>query len=120
MKILVVDDSKAMRNIVMRTLRQAGYDGHELVEAANGVEALAAWKAGRPDLVLSDWNMPEMNGIELLRALKSENVAVQFGFITSEGTADMQGMAKDAGALFLITKPFTVETFQVALRPVLS
>jgi two-component system chemotaxis response regulator CheY len=91
-----------------------------VTEAANGAEALKAIKGDKPDLVLSDWNMPEMNGIELLRALKSENVAVQFGFITSEGTADMQGMAKDAGALFLITKPFTVETFQVALRPVLS
>ncbi|MFO0630541.1 MAG: response regulator [Polyangiales bacterium] len=120
MKILVVDDSKAMRSIVMRTLRQAGFGNHDMTEAANGAEALKAIKSDKPDLVLSDWNMPEMNGIELLRALKSENVAVQFGFITSEGTADMQGMAKDAGALFLITKPFTVETFQVALRPVLS
>lgn len=118
MKILVVDDSKAMRNIVMRTLRQAGYDGHELVEAANGVEALAAYRAGKPDLVLSDWNMPEMNGIELLRALKGEAANLQFGFVTSEGTPEMQRIAAETGALFLLTKPFTVESMQAAMKKV--
>jgi two-component system chemotaxis response regulator CheY len=120
MKILVVDDSKAMRSIVMRTLRQAGYGGHTMAEACNGAEALTSIKGDAPDLVLSDWNMPEMNGIELLRALRSEGNGVRFGFITSEGTEDMTTTAKAAGAMFVIVKPFTVESFQAVLAPVLS
>ena len=71
MKILVADDSRVMRQIVIRTLRQAGYDGHTVVEAQDGRDALEKVAAEQPDLVLSDWNMPEMNGIDCLRALRS-------------------------------------------------
>jgi len=112
MRVLIVDDSKAMRMIVMRTLRQAGLADLATEEAANGVEAITAIRANCPDLVLSDWNMPEMNGIDLLKALRGENNQVKFGFVTSEGTADMRQLAKDSGALFLIAKPFTSETFK--------
>jgi two-component system, chemotaxis family, chemotaxis protein CheY len=109
MNVLIVDDSKAMRMIVSRTLRQAGYADGTLREAADGAEALAAIKAERPDLVLSDWNMPEMNGIELLKALRAEEIDVRFGFITSESTTEMREQAIQAGAEFLIAKPFTAE-----------
>lgn len=118
MRVLVVDDSKAMRMIVARTLRQAGYDSLTLAEACNGAEALATIRAEPPDLVLCDWNMPEMSGIELLTALSSEGNRVKFGFVTSEGTEEMRSRAKEAGALFLIAKPFTVEAFQEALKAV--
>ena len=67
MKILIADDSKAMRMIVIRTMRQAGLEGHEIIEAENGKEALDLTRAKSPDLILSDWNMPEMSGIEFLR-----------------------------------------------------
>lgn len=120
MRILVVDDSKAMRMIVARTLRQAGYDGHQLEEASNGAEALATIRSSPPDLVLCDWNMPEMSGIELLSTLTAEGRQLQFGFVTSEGTDEMRVRAKEAGALFLIAKPFTVEAFQEALRAVVQ
>lgn len=120
MKILIIDDSKAMRLIVRRTLRQAGFDGHEIDEAENGVEALARIADQRPDLVLSDWNMPQMNGIDLLRALRAQGDLVRFGFVTSEGTDEMREQASDAGAAFLITKPFTDESFRLALSPVLA
>lgn len=120
MKILIVDDSKAMRMIVTRTLRQAGYGGGTLQEAATGVEALAAIRASPPDLVLSDWNMPEMTGIELLGAINAEGLKVKLGFVTSEGSAEMRARATEAGALFLIVKPFTTESFQEALRPVIG
>lgn len=120
MKILIADDSRVMRQIVSRTLRQAGFEGHELVEAADGQQAYDAAKSHRPDLVLSDWNMPEMNGVEVLRALRAEGVQVPFGFVTSEGTAEMRQTALTAGALFLITKPFTAETFRDALNPILG
>jgi len=119
-KILIVDDSKAMRLIVRRTLRQAGFGSYEVEEAGNGVEALAAIESAPPALVISDWNMPEMTGIELLTKLRERGNAVRFGFVTTEGTADMRARASAAGALFLIAKPFTPESFQQELQPHLS
>jgi CheY-like chemotaxis protein len=71
MKILIVDDSKAMRMIVTRTLRQAGHGDHTFVEAVDGADGLAKVASESPDLVLSDWNMPEVTGIEFLRALRA-------------------------------------------------
>lgn len=112
MKIMIVDDSSAMRMIVKKTLRQAGFDGHELTEADDGAKALAAIKASVPDLVLSDWNMPNMTGLELLEALKSNGLKVTFGFVTTEATPDMRTRAIGAGAKFLISKPFTPESFK--------
>ena len=120
MKVLIVDDSRAMRMIVKRTLRQAGYDRLTLAEAADGREAFETIKVDRPDLVLSDWNMPTMSGLDLLRTLRRAGDEVPFGFVTSEGSEDMRLMAHKAGALFLIAKPFTEETFRDALRPVLG
>ena len=120
MKILIVDDSKTMRMIVKRTLRQAGFGDHEVAEASNGTEALAAIQASKPDVVLSDWNMPEMNGIELLENIKSKGIELRFGFVTSEGTPEMKKRALDAGAEFLISKPFTAEVFQEQLGQVIK
>ena len=120
MRVLVVDDSKAMRMIVIRTLRQAGFGGHDIVEATNGAEALVAFEKEGFDVILSDWNMPTMSGIELLHALKAKGSDVSFGFVTSEGTGPMRQQATDAGAKFLIAKPFTVESFELALRGVLK
>ena len=119
MKVLIVDDSRAMRLIVKRTLREAGFGGHEIEEAIHGAGALQKIRAAPPHLVLSDWNMPTMGGIELLQALKGDNIAVHFGFVTSEGTEEIRTQAEASGALFLITKPFTPESFQDALQPYL-
>ncbi|WP_448615016.1 response regulator [Modestobacter sp. URMC 112] len=120
MKILVTDDSRVMRQIVIRTLRQAGYDDHEIIQAEDGREALQMVGSEKPDLVLSDWNMPEMTGIECLQALRASGSQVPFGFVTSEGSPEMREKAADAGALFLIAKPFTEETFRDALDGVLA
>ena len=119
MRILVVDDSKAMRMIVRRTLRMAGFH-HEVREASSGVEALQALQAEPIDLVLSDWNMPEMNGLQLLEKLRTEGSKVKFGFVTSESSVDMRTAAGNAGALFTITKPFTPEGFRTVLEPFLG
>jgi two-component system chemotaxis response regulator CheY len=115
MRILIVDDSRAMRMIITRTLRQAGFEGHDLVEACNGVEALKVIQEATPDLVLADWNMPEMSGIDLLNELKKANIEVAFGFVTSEATQEMQDLAAEAGAQFFVTKPFTADTLRKAL-----
>ena len=120
MKVLIVDDSASMRMIVRRTLRQAGFEGLSISEASDGVQALAQIQKDAPELVLSDWNMPNMTGLELLRALRAEKVPVKFGFVTTEGSAEMRALAKQNGAQFLIAKPFTPESFERALRPVIG
>ena len=119
MQIVVVDDSKAMRSIVMRAVRQAGY-GATFLEAGNGTEALATIRANQPNLVLCDWNMPEMTGIELLKKLREEGNQVRVGFVTSESDAATRDVAFQAGASFLITKPFTPDALKAALGPVLG
>ncbi len=120
MKILIADDSKAMRMIVIRTMRQAGLEGHTLLEAENGREAFEMAKAEEPDLILSDWNMPEMTGIEFLRALRGSGSTTPFCFVTSEGSEEMRTAAEQAGALGLIAKPFTPEAFASTLSQVVS
>lgn len=116
MDILIVDDSRAMRMIVKKTLRDAGFEGHEYHEAEDGAQGLERVKELSPDLILSDWNMPNMNGIDFLRALKEEGISTSFGFITTEATTEMRDMATEAGANFLISKPFTVESFEDTLK----
>jgi two-component system chemotaxis response regulator CheY len=118
MKILVTDDSKAMRMIVIRTLRQAGFAGHDIIEAENGQQGLTLTRSEAPDLILSDWNMPEMNGIDFLRALRGSGDATPFCFVTSEGSDEMREAAAQAGAMGLIAKPFTAEVFADALSAV--
>ena len=120
MKILVADDSRVMRQIVIRTLRQAGYDDHDIVEAEDGADALAKVTSENPDLVLSDWNMPEMTGIEVLRKLRAAGNDVKFGFVTSECTPEMQQAAEAAGSAFFIVKPFTAERFDEVFSPILG
>ena len=68
-----------------------------------------------PDLLLSDWNMPNTNGIELLEKITSAGINLKFGFVTSECTPEMRSRAAEAGAKFLIAKPFTATDFQDVL-----
>src|SRR5258708_12177747 len=117
MKIMIVDDSTAMRMDVKKTLGLAGFEGHDITEADDGAKALAAIKASKPDLVLSDWNMPNMTGLQLLEALVSGGVKVTFGFVTTEATPDMRAKAIGAGAKFLISKPLTPQSFTHHLPP---
>lgn len=120
MKILIVDDSRAMRMIVKRTLRQAGFGDHEVDEAEDGKEALTMLQNSTYGLLLTDWNMPNMTGIELAEHLKANGPKIKFGFVTTEGTPEMRARATDAGALFLIAKPFTADDFKAAIDPVIK
>jgi two-component system chemotaxis response regulator CheY len=119
MLLVIADDSSVMRRIVSRTLRQVGLSNLEILEADNGAALVDLVLANQPDLVLSDWNMPEMSGIELLKALRAAGNPVRFGFVTSESTPAMRNTADENGAMFLIGKPFTAETFSTALADVL-
>lgn len=118
MRILIVDDSKAMRMIVGRELRSAGFTDLQIAEAANGADALATLKNFDPELILSDWNMPGMTGLDLLKALRAEGCAVPFGFITTEASAEMRSAAAEAGACSFVTKPFTANDLRDALADI--
>lgn len=120
MKILIVDDSKAMRMIVRRSLTQAGFTNVQTIEANNGAEALQVIAEQSPDLVLSDWNMPEMKGIDLLKTLRSAGQNVRLGFITSESSPEIHQQAVDSGAAFVIVKPFTPAAIEHALKPLMA
>ena len=120
MNILVVDDSLAMRMIVIKTLREAGYDGHDIEQAEDGLKALDKIKSNEPDVILCDWNMPNMTGPELLAALNDEGIKPKFGFVTTEGTDSMREKAEELGARFLIAKPFTADSFKAELDKYLN
>jgi two-component system, chemotaxis family, chemotaxis protein CheY len=107
-KALVVDDSRAVRIVLGKILRELGY---EVREAANGVEALAIMRAEKTgvQLILVDWNMPEMNGLDLLKRLRQdpELASVVVIMVTTETEQDHMVAALEAGANEYVMKPFT-------------
>jgi len=105
-----------MRDLVRRAVAASESGDHEFLEAANGVEALKKVLTDNPDLVISDWYMPEMSGLALLRAIRANGSEVKFGVITADSSAEVQATATDAGADFVIRKPFTAEKFNEALE----
>ena len=117
MKVLVVDDSKAMRVLVKQAILQTGVTDLRVEEAENGSDALAKLAAVEPDIILSDWRMPEMSGVDLLRELRARGSAVTFGFVVPETPSEqMRETAFQAGAQFMIAKPFSVQRFRDVLR----
>lgn len=110
MNVLLVDDNRAMRLTVRRTLLATGVSDVHVDEAENGSDALAKLATAEPDLILSDWSMPEMGGVDLLRELRSRGCNVPFGFVTSEpATAQMRERALEVGAQFMMSKPLSVQ-----------
>jgi two-component system chemotaxis response regulator CheY len=119
--VLIVDDSNTMRKIVSRALRQAGIDFSEILEAGDGQEALDVLAKNKVDVVLSDINMPNMTGLEFLKA-KSENDAIKnipVVMISTETGADIIDQAKALGAKGAVKKPFTPELINDTLGPLL-
>ncbi len=117
MKILVVDDSLIMRRIVIEFISELGLrePNHSVSQAEDGKIALEMIREHVPDLVICDWYMPKMLGIELLHALNEEKVKLKFIFATTEGHPTYVLEGKKAGALYHITKPFTLDKFKRAL-----
>lgn len=116
-RILIIDDSSTMRKIVSRSLRQAGLDFDEILEASDGQEALNLLENEKVDLILSDINMPNMDGIEFLRQKKELDAIkdIPVVMITTEGGADIIGEAKSLGAAGSIKKPFKPDTINEVL-----
>ena len=116
-KALVVDDSRTIRIIVGRTLKELGY---EVCEAGNGKEALKVMAAEKAtvNLVLADWNMPEMNGLELLKQLRldPELASLKIIMVTTENELDHMVWALEAGANEYVMKPFTKDILREKLE----
>jgi len=108
MKILLVDDSRTIRNIQKNTLTTLGHD--DVLEAADGLEALAALGKTRPDLMLVDWNMPNMDGITLIRKVRETDKALPIIMVTTEAEKTRILEAVKAGVNNYVVKPFTAET----------
>jgi len=108
-KILVVDDFATMRKVVRNLLKQAGYEN--IVEAEDGVTALRVLKSQKVDFIISDWNMPNMTGIELLKAVRADDDMAKMPFlmVTAEALQDNVIAAVKAGVSNYIVKPFTSE-----------
>jgi len=106
-RALVIDDSRAMRTILGKMLRSIGF---EVIEASDGREGLSQLEcAGKVDLALVDWNMPNMNGFEFVQAVRAEPIwdAIQLMMVTTETETDQVVKALEAGANEYVMKPFT-------------
>lgn len=120
LKVLVVDDMSTMRRIVKNVLKQIGFS--DLTEAENGQDALTKLKGGGFGLVVSDWNMPVMLGIDLLRALRAdpELKNLPFLMVTAEAQKENIIEAVQAGVSNYVVKPFTAEALQGKLEKIFA
>jgi two-component system chemotaxis response regulator CheY len=118
-RILAVDDSPSVRQMVKLTLSGAGYD---IVEAGDGAEGLSKARANVLDMVVTDLNMPVMNGLGLIRELRKLPAyrGVPILFLTTESDPEMKQQAKAAGATGWITKPFQQDQLVAVVRKVLG
>ncbi|HCH25235.1 MAG TPA: response regulator [Oceanospirillaceae bacterium] len=118
-KILAVDDSASMRQMVVFTLQSAGY---EVVEASDGLLALDAAKSGSFDLVLSDVNMPNMDGIALVRELRQLDAYkyTPILMLTTETAGDKKMAGKSAGATGWVVKPFNPDKLLATIKKVIG
>ena len=112
--ILIIDDSLPMRSVIKRTLKAAGYGNSELIEAANGKEALELMKNNWIDIVLTDYNMPVMDGLEFIKTIKKDDLSkdIPVVVISTEGNESKIEEFMDCGAVGYITKPFTAEAIR--------
>lgn len=120
LKVLVVDDMSTMRRIIKNVLKQIGFS--DLVEAENGQDALTKLKAGDIGFIVSDWNMPVMQGIDLLRAVRAdaELKHLPFLMVTAEAQKDNIIQAVQAGVSNYVVKPFTAEALQAKLEKIFA
>lgn len=118
MKILVVDDMVTMRRIVKNVLKQLGFSNID--EAENGQDGLQKLRAGQYNFVVSDWNMPVMTGIDMLRAIRADEKlkAIPVLMVTAEAQQSNLVEAVQAGVSNYIVKPFTAETMQEKLAKI--
>jgi two-component system, chemotaxis family, chemotaxis protein CheY len=118
MKILVVDDFSTMRRIVKNVLKQLGYDNVE--EAEDGNQALSKLKAGGFGFMVSDWNMPNMDGLDLLKSIRADAALKDLPIlmVTAEAEKEKVITAIQAGVNSYVVKPFTAEVFSEKMEKI--
>jgi two-component system chemotaxis response regulator CheY len=120
MSILVVDDFSTMRRIISNVLRQLGYEN--IVEAEDGTKALAILDSQQIDFVITDWNMPQMSGLDLLKAIRSnpQKKGIPVLMVTAEAMQENIIAAAQAGVNNYIVKPFDAKTLSEKINKIFS
>ncbi len=116
-KVLIIDDSAVMRKIIQRNIQQSGLIVDAFIEAGDGKEGLEKAATNDVDLILCDWNMPNMTGIEFVKAMRGsgQKASVPIVMVTTEGSDAKMEEAKNSGANGYLTKPFTPEQLKSKL-----
>jgi len=119
-KVLVVDDSNVMRQIIKNNLKQLGFKPDNLVDAEDGSVGLRKAGENKPDLIVSDWNMPKMTGIEFLKAVRADAglKAIPFLMVTSETEKEKIMEAVQAGVSQYIVKPFNANQLEEKIKQI--
>ncbi len=120
LNILIVDDFATMRKVIRNLLKQGGYEN--IVEAEDGAAALKLLKSQPVDFIISDWNMPNMSGLELLKAVRADDElkALPFLMVTAEALKDNVVAAVKAGVSNYIVKPFTAEVLNEKIEKIVK
>jgi two-component system chemotaxis response regulator CheY len=116
MRILVVDDSSTMRRIIINALNKVGYSDY--VEASNGREGVEKLAATAVDLIITDWNMPEMSGVEFIRAVRANDQTrhIPALMVTTNASQDDITQAMEAGVNNYLVKPFTPDSIKEKIQ----
>jgi two-component system chemotaxis response regulator CheY len=120
--VLIIDDSKIVRQVIAKTLQIAGVQVHEVHEAANGQEALAVLGEHWIDLVFADINMPVMNGVELVERMAADSMlkSIPVVVVSTEGSATRIEQLKSKGISAYVRKPFTPEEIRQVVDQVMG
>jgi len=119
-KAIVVDDSSVMRQIIKNNLKQLGFEQSNLVDAEDGEQAMKKLNEDTIDLVIADWNMPKMTGIDLLRAIRADGALKELPFlmVTSEADKEKIMEAVQAGVNQYIVKPFNATQLEEKIKEI--
>jgi two-component system chemotaxis response regulator CheY len=119
-KVMVVDDSSVMRQIIKNNLKQLGFELENLLDAGDGEEALTKIGVGNVDLIISDWNMPRMTGIDFLKTIRADEALKEIPFlmVTSEADKEKIMEAVQAGVNQYIVKPFNANQLEEKIREI--
>jgi two-component system, chemotaxis family, chemotaxis protein CheY len=120
--VLIVDDSSSMRAVIKKTIKVSGFNVGQFLTAEDGQDAMKVLSAKWVDLVLTDINMPNMNGIELIKKMKEDEIlkAIPVVIVTTEGSEKVKKQSMDLGASALIKKPFRPEDIRNALNRIMG
>jgi two-component system chemotaxis response regulator CheY len=113
-RVLVADDSSTMRKIILRSLQAVGVK--DVAEAADGSEAVSIFAPGKFDMVLTDWNMPGMTGLEVLKAIRAQDTKIPVIMVTTEAEKSRVLEAIQAGVTDYLVKPFTQDVLREKLE----